>query len=895
MRTTTKLFFTSVGALLFFACSQKHESKQVSSHISFKWSTKTDSLLRDTSKSKHKINSIKTAVLSAKSDTQAINLINKLARHYGQPSYFLTSDAILHSGKINYTKGLISALTLRGVQFEIDAKPDSAKVCYNKAMALANKTGDKKLLAQVIYDQADVYYDNSAYKKALDGYNKAFAIADSLNDYKLSADCLYSIGQSDQMMYNYFDALGFYNRAIQAAYQANDTSRVIYCLSAVGEVYRMQSVYGTALFYYNECIKMAEKQGNKAQVDFCLSSIGEVYHQQADNIKAMEYLNQSIKVAKEIDDKSDIAACLSSLADIYNVEADYIKALEYYQQAIKIDKELEDESDIAYSYVGMGDIYKEEKDYTNSLNSYKLGMNIAKKTDDKGLYNTCLKLIGEIYREQGNYAEALNYYNRVITLANQIQDDDNQSGAYYDMGEVYSLLQDDKEALEYYQKALDIAKMNKSNHMIAACLYGMGEIYVKSPNMVQKAKDFAVQSLKASQMSREPVGIENAAKLYSKASEKLGDYKNALAMHQLFTQMKDSISNIEEIKKFSTIEYKSKEEQLQSEEEKTTAVFKAEADKNKAELKRQETLRYAYIGGILLVLMFSGIVYRGLLQNKKKALIISRQKEEVERQKSFAEQQKALVDEKNKEIVDSINYAKRLQDAILPPVQLIEEHLPDSFILYKPKAIVAGDFYWMEKIGDEILIAAADCTGHGVPGAMVSVVCSNALNRAVKEFHLREPGEILDKVRELVVETFERSGSDVKDGMDISLCSLNTQTREMKWSGANNPLWYMEDNLLKEIAPDKQPIGKYDKVMPFKTHKLTLKKGDTVYLFSDGFADQFGGEKGKKFKYRQIQNKIIELASTSLKQQGEVLHRVFEEWKGMLEQVDDVLMIGIRL
>lgn len=880
--------------LCIYSCSQKPQSRQATKSLSFNWSHKADSLLRDTSHSGHDANILKKRVLEAKNDTQAINRFNELSVLFGKTSYMLTHEAINHSTGLHYTAGIITALGIRGEQFLVDNDSDSAAACFNKAMAMAAKNPDKRLLAYLFYRQADGYYYNSLYSKALAGFNKAAAISDSINDYELSAKSLYKIGESDRMLYNYFDALGYYNRSIQAAYQAGDTGRVIHCLSSIGEVYRMQSVYQTALYYYGECMKMAEKAGDKEQLDFCLSSIGEVYHDQADNINAMAYYNKSIKVAEEINDRSDIAECLSSLADIYNVEADYVKALEYYNKAVKIEKEEKDDANLDYSYVGMGNIYKEEKDYTNALNSYKVAMSIAQQVSDKGLYNSCLELIGEIYRDQGNYAEALNYYNKVIALANKIQDDDNLASAYYDMGEVYSMLQDKVEALEYYNRALNISRNNKSNQMIANCLYGMGEIYVKT-GLVQKAKDFAEQSLKASQASHEPAGIQNAARLYSQATEKLGDYKTALAMHQLFTKMKDSISNIEEIKKFSTIEYKSKEEQLQSEEEKTTAVFKAEADKNKAELKRQETLRYAYIGGILLVLLFSGIVYRGLLQNKKKALIISRQKEEVERQKSFAEQQKALVDEKNKEIVDSINYAKRLQDAILPPVQMIEEHLPDSFILYKPKAIVAGDFYWMEKIGDEILIAAADCTGHGVPGAMVSVVCSNALNRAVKEFHLREPGEILDKVRELVVETFERSGSDVKDGMDISLCSLNTQTCEMKWSGANNPLWYMEDNQLKEIDPDKQPIGKYDRIMPFKTHRLKLKKGDTVYLFSDGFADQFGGEKGKKFKYRQIQNKIMELASASLKQQGEVLHRVFEDWKGMLEQVDDVLMIGIRL
>jgi tetratricopeptide (TPR) repeat protein len=894
MKALIRLIFVLGLSVSLYSCSQKQEKKQMVSHISFRWSEKIDSLLNDTSKSKSATNLLKKRVLTALNDTQAINRLNGLTAVYTQLTYPITAEAIRQSLALNYQFGIISALSRRGEQFMIDSKVDSAEKCFNKAIAMAEKRHDKRIKANLLYREAKGYYDASVFQKSVDCYNNALIIADSLNDKPLEADCLYEIGETDRMIYNYFDALGVYNRAIQAAYEIADTPKVIQCLSSIGEVYRMQSVYPTALFYYNECMKMAEKAGNKSQIDFCLSSIGEVYHQQADNIKAMDYFNQSIKVAKEINDRTDVAACLTSLAAIYSAEADFVKALEFYNQAIKIDKELDDEADLAYALVGMGDIYKEEKDYVNAISSYKKGMAIGLKTDDKGLYNTCLILLGEVFREQVNYAEALNYYNKAIELAKKIDDEENLSNAYYDIGEVYRVLNDNKEATDYYQKSLEIARSSKANHMIAACLYGLGEIYVKNNN-VQKAKEYAEESLKAAQASNEPAGIKNAAKLLSQASKQLGDFKTALDMHELYSKMKDSLNNTEEIKKFSTVEYKSKEDQLKSEQEKTTEVFRAEADKREAELKRQKTIQYAFIVGFILVLLFSGLIYRGLRQNKKKALIITRQKEEVERQKSFAEEQKALVDEKNKEIVDSINYAKRLQDAILPPIDLIEQHLPESFILYKPKAIVAGDFYWMEKMGDEILIAAADCTGHGVPGAMVSVVCSNALNRAVKEFNLREPGEILDKVRDLVVETFERSGSEVKDGMDISLASLNTTTREMKWSGANNPLWYLQDNELKEIRPDKQPIGLHDYVKPFTTHNITLKKGDTVYLFSDGYADQFGGDKGKKFKYRQIQTKLVEIATASLKQQGDILHQVFEEWKGMLEQVDDVLMIGIRL
>jgi serine phosphatase RsbU (regulator of sigma subunit) len=258
--------------------------------------------------------------------------------------------------------------------------------------------------------------------------------------------------------------------------------------------------------------------------------------------------------------------------------------------------------------------------------------------------------------------------------------------------------------------------------------------------------------------------------------------------------------------------------------------------------------------------------------------------------------QKEIIEEKNKDITASITYAKRLQEAILPPKSIIESYLPDSFILFKPKDIVAGDFYWMETSSEQkILFAAADCTGHGVPGAMVSVVCSNALNRAVKEFGISEPGKILDKVKELVVETFQKSESEVRDGMDISLLSIDKATNKLEWAGANNPLLILRNKELIEFKPDKQPIGKVDITIPFKTHQFTLAKGDLLYTFTDGFADQFGGPKGKKFKYAQLKELLVSIHSLPMPEQLLKINSEIEVWRGNLEQVDDILLAGIRI
>lgn len=275
--------------------------------------------------------------------------------------------------------------------------------------------------------------------------------------------------------------------------------------------------------------------------------------------------------------------------------------------------------------------------------------------------------------------------------------------------------------------------------------------------------------------------------------------------------------------------------------------------------------------------------------------------------------QKNMVDEKNKSISDSINYAKRLQTAILPTKDDVHAYLPNGFLFFQPKDVVSGDFHWFDVKNDRIYIAVADCTGHGVPGAMVSVVCSNALNRALNEFGLTAPSQILDKTRELVIKRFEKSGEVVVDGMDISLCSFSMDKSEVIFSGANNPLWIVRsstgindetgaDSILEEdgvrlleFKGDKQPVGMYAKMTPFSEHKIKLQKGDCIYLSSDGFADQFGGEHGKKFKYAAFKRLLIDLNEFDMATQQEKLVKSFEEWKGDHEQVDDLCVIGLKI
>jgi ligand-binding sensor domain-containing protein/serine phosphatase RsbU (regulator of sigma subunit) len=259
------------------------------------------------------------------------------------------------------------------------------------------------------------------------------------------------------------------------------------------------------------------------------------------------------------------------------------------------------------------------------------------------------------------------------------------------------------------------------------------------------------------------------------------------------------------------------------------------------------------------------------------------------------EQQRAIVEQKNKEILDSISYAKRIQNAMLPTADLLTEDWKDIFVLYLPKDIVAGDFYWSEKVGEKQLTAVADCTGHGVPGAMVSVVCNNALNRSIREYGLYEPAKLLDKTRALILEEFSKYQEDVNDGMDISIVMFDPEEKQLFWAGANLPLWIIRSNGdFEEVKGDKQPVGKHLREISYTEHQIAITTGDTIYMSTDGYADQFGGPFGKKLKAAQLKAKLSELHEQPMEQQKQALLHVFDTWKGSLEQVDDVCIVGIR-
>jgi len=319
-------------------------------------------------------------------------------------------------------------------------------------------------------------------------------------------------------------------------------------------------------------------------------------------------------------------------------------------------------------------------------------------------------------------------------------------------------------------------------------------------------------------------------------------------------------------------------------------------------IEKQRLLLYFAIIALVLVSGLVYYIYRGY-RIKKEANIaleeknrqILQQKDEIQRQKEIAESQRDLIAYQKKHIEDSIHYAKRIQTALLPSLELFSDEI-DHFVLYKPRDIVSGDFYWVSKIDGMQMVIAADCTGHGVPGAFMSMLGISMLNEIIINKKIIQPDQVLNNLRDDIIRSLKQfiGGSDVKDGMDMCVCLIDFNKNKLQFAGANNPLWFITDGELIEIKGDKMPVAIHENMAPFKNHTINLKKGDTFYIFSDGYADQFGGPNQKKLLNKNFKALLHEVHNLSMLEQGTRVDKFFESWRKDLEQIDDVCVIGIR-
>jgi len=526
---------------------------------------------------------------------------------------------------------------------------------------------------------------------------------------------------------------------------------------------------------------------------------------------------------------------------------------------------------------------KAEEYYLKSLEGH---LKLGNKKEVADLYNN----LGTVFKQRKILDSALLYFDKALALyqeANHIKD---QGNAYLNKADIYVIQKKFDEARESIAYTFKVSRAAKDVAVEANAYATIGRLQL-SLNHV----DSAIYNCKkgydlATELDNKPFLAGNCSCL-EEAYVAAGNYKKAYEYKSEYQEIDTYLTGEKTAQAVSEkqFEFEIQKMDLADSIQRIEAqnIHDAELDAKNAILdtkKAQQNMLYILIAFLVLVAL---LILRSFRLKKKDNVTITLQKE--------------IVEEKNREITDSINYAKRIQAAILPPPKLIKELLPESFVLYLPKDIVAGDFYWLEEKDDQVLFAAADCTGHGVPGAMVSVVCNNGLNRSVREKGLVDPGQILDMTRDIVIQEFEKSEEEVKDGMDIGLCALHKTGAgigdgwKLKFAGANNPLWIIRNGEFLETKGDKQPIGKFGEPKPFTTYNVEVLTGDTIYLSTDGYADQFGGEKGKKLKSANFKKLLLSIQSLPMPQQKLRLEDAFHEWKDDLEQLDDVCVIGVRL
>ncbi len=751
-------------------------------------------------------------------------------------------------GKIFFI--LFTFITIRGIG-QSSVKP------WQDSLALSLPDSVKIQLHKKI---AGFYLDTD-YLKSIKEYQTIIDIYKNRNDDK---------GQIEmyQKMSNIFlfnnqrnKAIDQLNTAIQIATEMNNDTIISELYKSLGYAYEQKSDYKNAITNYLTSLSYKEKLKDIQGQASNYNSIGLIYYYQKNYIQALDNFKKALKLVEQIDFKFGIASILTNIANIYmERDADKVDsiniAIDYYEKTLNIDREMDDKYSIASTLHNIGvshdaktaPIIKMIEKLNQQIDS--LPPTITEKKDSLQKKIDDLKKMVDSERDS-----SLIYYFKSIDIKNEINDSVDLAISYLNIATV----EDKQEKYEDALKHLEVAKL--------------------------LAKRFDL--------------IDQLTSIYNELSfayAKLRKYKDAYEYKVSYDELKDSLAAQNLNKSLAELQEKYENDK----KEKEIAL-------QRSKIKQQTTFQTALIIFIFLLVVLAFVILRGYRNKRKANLLLEERNEQIEAQKNE-------IEAKNKDIMDSINYARRIQQAILPPPEVISQIFPHHFILFKPKDVVSGDFYWIEDKDGKRFASAVDCTGHGVPGAFMSIVGANGLNKAVDDLDIYHPGEILDKLSLIVEDSLRQKGkTTVRDGMDMSLIMMDKDTNTLEFAGANNPLYIIrkkgiplivngeekdpvmenDSHYLFEIKGEKQPIGALEDRHKFTNHVLSIEKGDRFFLFSDGFADQFGGPKNKKFMYKPFKRMLLSIVQQNISENGKLLDKTFEEWKGEYAQIDDVCVIGI--
>jgi tetratricopeptide (TPR) repeat protein len=735
--------------------------------------------------------------------------------------------------------------------------------------------------------------------------------------YKQKADTSKVIELNDIAMKS---AAGDNENAMVLAKKALDLSTKIHFEKGVALVYKTIGIIhfyrgenDKAFEYFYKSLDTYKKSGDKSGVARSYVNIGVIYRSKQDYTNALKSYNDALEVFKETSDKEGIAVTYLNIGSIYHKQGNYKYALENYFKSREFFEQLQSKSELAKIYSNIGGVYasrnekKEAKEYFDKAykvyESIKDTLGMADVNNNVGFIHLSNK------ENKTDNILALSYFEKSLSLYTKIDLKDKMAMSYNNIGDAQNNLGYYDKAFESYNKSLEIFEGLEDSRGMAVSYSGIGEYYYNKKNYKEAIK-FLEESKKLVGDS-DFESLKLTSELLSSAYYEFGDYKKAVENHILFKNLNDSIFSKNNEKAITELS-------MQYEFDKQKKIDEIA---HKEEIKRQNILIWSFTLGFVLMIVIAIVLIRGyriktrankLLSAQKKEIEsknvelgqqneeILAQRDEIESINEIVTEQRDIAVKAKKEITDSITYALRIQEAVLPHREMLMGKIPDYFILFRPRDIVSGDFYWMTEMSGKIIIAAADCTGHGVPGAFMSMLGVSFLNEIVIKDKTTNANQILNSLRDKVIESLHQKDRETKDGMDISLTIIDPANKEIQYSGAYNSLYIISDSntdkIINTIKGDRMPIGIHMKEpLEFTNHTYKYKTGDSVYMMSDGYIDQFGGKEGRKLKIAKFQNLLLSIQNENMQKQKIVLNEFIETWMGDLKQIDDILVIGMKL
>ncbi|MDP1799931.1 MAG: tetratricopeptide repeat protein [Bacteroidota bacterium] len=603
------------------------------------------------------------------------------------------------------------------------------------------------------------------------------------------------------------------------------------------------------ILYFDSAIAIAKKGDEKLYADILMKK-GRGHYDSGDYKTAMDLYIQSQRLyEKNKWQNVEYGHLLHFIGSVFKQQDFYDKALDYYEQELKLSRDIKDKALEAEALYLCASMYGTKGDLDKELIYLKNAIELFKEQNNLRMLGLMYSNLSANHSDRKNYKEAIASCEHALEIFKETGEEESSAATLRNLGDLYSKTGNPKKALEYFKKAMDAAMKVETKQLL-------------NKSEITQSMAFAYSDL--------------------------GDYKSAFNLLLEHRSLSDSLSNVSNVEYLHTLEKQYDTEK----KEKEIALQKVEIDKTNAVVKQQATQRNAMIIGCILVLIIAGISIVAFINKRKTSRLLAKQVGEINYQNT-------IIKEKNKDITDSIQYAKRLQEAVFPETDVLNTFFAESFVLFRPKDIVSGDFYWFEEVGDKTILVVGDCTGHGVPGAFMSILGHNLLNQIILEEGVTTPGKILNILDKRVTNALNKRESKEanNDGMDMVICVIDKTKNKLAYAGANRPLVIRRDNELIELKPNKHAVGgiQDSSCKLFIQEEIDIKQADVLYMFSDGYYDQFGGPKGKKFKYKQLTSHILSMATHSLEEQKKILADTIVTWQGNLEQVDDICVVGVKI